>query len=80
MKLKKARQDRYYIESKDKVDKVYCNINDLRDLVEQIEEVLELESQEGMLQGIDPYAGKVVGIDPMKCITFNNIEKVNFIK
>jgi hypothetical protein len=38
VKLKKARSDRYYIESKDKVDKVYGNINDLRDLVEQIEE------------------------------------------
>jgi hypothetical protein len=60
VKLKKARSDRYYIESKDKVDKVYGNINDLRDLVEQIEEELELESQ--------------------RCITFNNIDKVNFIK
>lgn len=48
MKLTKDPIFGYSLQSTDKVDTVYGDINELIDLKEQIEEVLERESQESM--------------------------------
>jgi len=49
MKLFKSKSFGFGIKSNDGVDKVYGDINELMDLVEQIEDMLEKESQKEMM-------------------------------